>query len=68
MSDLRMGVECGYVFNFVVGKQTESGVQATKVEKFSQRPDLSKVGGIWNRIWDPTVKLSPVKDENGCPD
>jgi inner membrane protein len=67
ISDLRMGVECGFVFNFIVGKQTESGVQVGSYEKFSERPDLSKAGNIWDRIWDPSVSLSPVKDENVCP-
>lgn len=66
LSDLRMGVECGYVFNFIVGNQTESGVQIGSFEKFSERPDLSQIGNIWDRIWDPTVKLSPLKDESGC--
>lgn len=66
LSDLRMGIECGYVFNFIVGKQTESGVQVGSFEKFSERPDFSKIGSIWDRIWDPSIELSPIKDENRC--
>jgi inner membrane protein len=68
LSDLRMGAECGYVFNFIVAKQTESGVQVGSFEKFSDRPDLNQIGNIWHRIWDPTVSLLPSRDENGCRD
>lgn len=66
LSDLRMGIECGYVFNFIVAEETESRVQLATIEKFSERPDLGKIGNIWDRIWDPTIKLSPIKGENEC--
>jgi inner membrane protein len=56
------------VFNFIVAKQTESGVQVGSFEKFSDRPDLNQIGNIWHRIWDPTVSLLPSRDENGCRD
>ena len=66
LSDLRMGVECGYVFNFIVAEAFDTEVQMTIIEKFSERPDLNKIANIWDRIWDPTIVLSPLKDENGC--
>jgi inner membrane protein len=66
LSDLRMGIECGYVFNFIVAEETENSLQLALVEKFSERPDLGKIGNIWDRIWDPTIKLSPIKRENEC--
>jgi inner membrane protein len=66
LSDLRMGIECGYVFNFIVAEETESRVQLATIEKFSERPDLGKIGNIWDRIWDPAIKLSPIKGENEC--
>ncbi len=66
LSDLRMGMECSYVFNFAVGEKTESGIQAGDFEKVSQRPDLSQIGRIWDRIWDPSVSLVPALAANEC--
>jgi inner membrane protein len=66
LSDLRMGVECSYVFNFAVGEKTESGIQVGDFEKVSQRPDLSQIGRIWDRIWDPSVSLVPALATNEC--
>lgn len=59
MSDLRMGVECAYVFNFVVAQKTPQGVQLGDFEKFSQRADLRELNNIFKRIWDPEVALAP---------
>jgi inner membrane protein len=61
LSDLRMGIECAYVFNFAVGQIEEEQVVIGDFEKISQRPDLSGVSYIWQRIWDPSVVLSPAK-------
>ena len=58
LSDLRMGIECGYAFNFVVGQQTPSGIEVGDFEKISDRPDLSKIALIWDRIWDPSISLA----------
>lgn len=66
LSDLRMGVECSYVFNFAVGKQTSSGIMLGSYEKKSERPDLSQIGAIWDRIWDHSVSLAPNKADNAC--
>jgi inner membrane protein len=63
MSDLRMGVECNYVFNFVVAQTDTKGIQAIDAKKVSARPDFASVGKIWDRIWDPNVNLSPTA---GC--
>ena len=60
LSDLRMGVECSYVFNFAVGEKTESGVQVGDFEKVSQ------IGRIWDRIWDPSVSLVPALAASEC--
>ncbi|MFT5675490.1 MAG: inner membrane protein [Paraglaciecola sp.] len=66
LSDLRMGVECGYVFNFIVGEQTNTEIVTGNFEKYSNRPDLSQLGSIWDRIWDPSVSLAPDKNNGVC--
>lgn len=66
LSDLRMGAECSYVFNFIVGEQTNNGIVSSDIEKFSVRPDLSQIGSIWDRIWDPSVSLAPDKENGVC--
>jgi inner membrane protein len=63
LSDLRMGVECAYAFNFKVGEQTESGVEVGSFEKFSERPELSNMQSIWQRIWDPSISLAQTADQ-----
>jgi inner membrane protein len=67
LSDLRMGVECAYVFNFNVAEKTESGIEAGSFEKFSERPNLSGVNAIWQRIWDPSISLAPnTNQQQSC--
>ncbi|WP_412971908.1 metal-dependent hydrolase [Glaciecola sp. MF2-115] len=66
LSDLRMGVECSYAFNFVVGEKNDSGVQSGSFEKITMRPDMSKVALIWDRIWDPSVSLASPLAANQC--
>ncbi|TWX64963.1 metal-dependent hydrolase [Colwellia sp. C1TZA3] len=66
LSDLRMGAECGYVFNFIVGEQTSTGIVKSGVEQVSDRPDLSMLGRVWDRIWDASVSLAPVKKNGVC--
>jgi inner membrane protein len=66
LSDLRMGVECSYVFNFFVGKQTNNGIVTGTFEKASDRPDLSQLGSIWDRIWDASVSMVPDKKNAVC--
>ena len=66
LSDLRMGAECSYVFNFIVGEQTSAGVVKSDIEKVSNRPNLSMLGRIWDRIWDASVSLAPVKKNGVC--
>jgi inner membrane protein len=68
LSDLRMGVECGYAFNFVVGKKTSSGIKVGDFGKVAERPNLSQISNIWYRIWDPTVSLTSPLAANGCSD
>lgn len=64
-SDLRMGLEGSYVFTFEVGKETESGIQVSDFTQIENRPDLSQVGLLWDRIWDPSISLTPAARANG---
>lgn len=66
LTDLRMGAECSYAFNFIVGQILENTVMAGSYEKYMRRPDLGQVGRIWHRIWDPTVSLAPTKINGMC--
>jgi inner membrane protein len=66
LSDLRMGVECRYVFNFILGEQTSKGIVKSEVEKVSDRPDFSMLGSVWERIWDASVSLAPLKKNGVC--
>lgn len=67
LTDLRMGAECNYVFNFVVGEQTNIGVIEGSYEKITQRPDISEISKVWDRIWDANVSLASRTDNNACP-
>lgn len=57
LSDLRMGMECQYVFNFKVGEINSNGVSVASFEKFSQRPSFNDIDKIWDRIWQPSNSL-----------
>ncbi len=59
LSDLRMGVECSYIFNFEVGKKTPSGIQVGSYQQSNTQPDFSKLPLIWERIYKPNIVLSP---------
>ena len=66
LSDLRMGMECNYVFNFVVGQKNNSEVSIGNFEKISQRPNLSNLHKIWDRIWQSNVSLASPSAKNDC--
>ena len=54
LSDLRMGMECQYVFNFQVGEINSEGLTASNFDKISQRPSFNDMDKIWDRIWQPS--------------
>ena len=58
ISDLRMGVEGAYVFNFEVGLQTDNQTNIGNFQQIQQRLDLGGLKSVWARIFDPTVNLS----------
>ena len=58
ISDLRMGVEGAYVFNFEVGLRKLSGIEIGSFQQLERRPRLNQVGQIWRRIFDPTISIT----------
>ena len=66
LTDLRMGMECYYVFNFAVGEKTNKGVQVSNFEKLNQRSNLSSLSKVWDRIWNPDVSLAPPYADKNC--
>ena len=66
LTDLRMGMECYYVFNFAVGEKTNKGVQVSNFEKLNQRSNLSSLSKVWGRIWNPDVSLAPPYADKNC--
>lgn len=59
-SDLRMGVECSYVFTFEVGNVIDGKIREGSYQQLEVQPDLSKLSLLFDRITDSSVKLSPV--------
>ena len=59
ISDLRMGIEPNYAFNFKVAEVVDSGAVETVPERVTAVQDLSRMSVLWARIWDPSVALSP---------
>ncbi|WP_020406146.1 metal-dependent hydrolase [Hahella ganghwensis] len=65
LSDLRMGVEGSYVFNFQVGSINQEpehrGVIFPGTYKRVEHPrDLNRLSSIWARIWDASISLAPM--------
>ena len=62
LSDLRMGIEGSYIFNFEVAKRENDGMVTGSFAQLEQRPQLSRMTEIWQRIFDPSVGLSRFSD------
>jgi inner membrane protein len=58
LSDLRMGVEGAYVFNFEVAKKEAEQIMIGSFERLEQRPQLNRIEKVWRRIFDPAVEIS----------
>ena len=58
ISDLRMGVEGAYVFNFEVGLRTLTGIEIGSFQELERRPRLNQIGQVWRRIFDPTMVIT----------
>ena len=60
LSDLRMGMECQYVFNFQVGEINSEGVTASNFDKISQRPSFNDIDKIWIEFGNPAIHSSTI--------
>lgn len=58
LSDLRMGVEGAYVFNFEVAKKEAEQIMIGSFARLEQRPQLNRLEKVWQRIFDPSVQIS----------
>ncbi len=57
ISDLRMGIEPGYVFRFKVGEISNPHARPVVPSAIPNRWQLSRLEMIWQRIWDQSVVL-----------
>ena len=57
MTDLRMGSEPNYVFQFQVGKMNNSQAEATSSQRLITKPDWKRLSWLWKRIWDSSTEL-----------
>ena len=56
MTDLRMGSQPNYVFQFQVGKMNNSQAEATSSQRLITKPDWKRLSWLWKRIWDPLAQ------------
>ena len=56
MTDLRMGSEPNYVFQFQVGKMNNSQAEATSSQRLITKPDWKRLSWLWKRIWNPIAQ------------
>ncbi|MDH3219027.1 MAG: metal-dependent hydrolase [Gammaproteobacteria bacterium] len=59
ISDLRMGLEPSYVFQFKVGEISNPHPKPVAPEQLTADRDLGMLRLVWNRIWDQDVELGP---------
>ena len=59
LSDLRMGIEGAYVFNFEVGRRSGETFKLGNFNQVSERPNLKRLPMIWERIFDASVTIEP---------
>jgi inner membrane protein len=58
LSDLRMGVEGAYVFNFEVAKKEAEQTVIGSFDRLEERPQLNRLQKVWQRIFNPAVEIS----------
>jgi len=63
ISDLRMGVEPHYAFNFKVGEISNPHARAVVPELLPAIRDFSQLPILWRRIWDDSAALGPVEHD-----
>lgn len=68
ISDLRMGYEENYAFNFAVANKVDTEFEAIKALPVKDKTELKQLRLIWDRLWDSSVSLHPMvcKEELSC--
>jgi inner membrane protein len=63
ISDLRMGFEESYAFNFAIANKLPDGsIEAIKAVPVKDGRDLKRLTLLWDRLWDVSVSLHPIRD------
>jgi len=62
VTDLRMGMEPGYVFRFKVAEMAEEGVRPTPATRVVERPRWEQLRWVWQRIWQPDPSAARLPD------
>ena len=57
MTDLRMGSEPDYVFQFKVAEYNNTLVRPIVAQRFQTTRDWGRLPWLWKRIWDPSTEL-----------
>jgi inner membrane protein len=59
ITDIRMGVNQLYFFNFVVGKKYDNNIKIAEVEKLEPQEinTIEPLKRLWQRIWDENAEL-----------
>ena len=61
ISDLRMGLEPYYVFQFKIGEVSNPHPRPVAPERVAAVRDMSLLSSVWRRIWDQQIALSPAR-------
>ena len=59
MTDLRMGIEASYVFNFKVAETIDGTITPMKSELIRFFPDTERVRAVFQRMFDESVSIDP---------
>lgn len=59
VSDLRMGFEPKYVFQFVIAENNGGVIKPTAIKQLQPSFEFSALENIWRRIWTSDVQVSP---------
>ena len=57
MTDLRMGSESDYVFQFKVAEYNNTLARPIVAQRFQTTRDWGRLPWLWKRIWDPSTEL-----------
>ena len=57
MTDLRMGSEPDYVFQFKVAEYNNTLARPIAAQRFQTTRDWGRLPWLWKRIWDPSTEL-----------